>query len=59
MALISLDRPASCEFNDRYSPKICFDWEDLHYFLTFATVKSLSGAAKKSGVDLAPEKRIP
>ncbi|RML51975.1 LysR family transcriptional regulator, partial [Pseudomonas amygdali pv. morsprunorum] len=56
MALISLDRPASCEFNDRYSPKICFDWEDLHYFLTFATVKSLSGAAKKSGVDLAPEK---
>ncbi|PBK47548.1 LysR family transcriptional regulator [Pseudomonas syringae pv. actinidiae] len=57
MALISLDRPASCGFNDRHSPKTTFDWEDLRYFLTFATVKSLSGAAKKSGVEHATVSR--
>lgn len=57
MALISLDRPASCGFNDRHSPKTSFDWEDLRYFLTFASVKSLSGAAKKSGVEHATVSR--
>ncbi len=49
-----LDGPVSGDLIDSLrNPRICFDWEDLHYFVTFSAIKSLSGAARVLGVEHA------
>ncbi|KAA8716036.1 hypothetical protein F4W70_04415 [Pseudomonas cannabina] len=43
-----LDGPVSGDLIDSLrNPRICFDWEDLHYFVTFSAIKSLREGLKK------------
>ncbi|KPC33694.1 Regulatory protein [Pseudomonas syringae pv. cilantro] len=58
MRLTPLDGPVSGDLIDNLkNPRICFDWEDLHYFVTFSAIKSLSGAARVLGVEHATVSR--
>ncbi|RMO89004.1 Regulatory protein, LysR:LysR, substrate-binding [Pseudomonas syringae pv. philadelphi] len=58
MRVIPLDGPVSGDLIDSLkNPRICFDWEDLHYFVTFSAIKSLSGAARVLGVEHATVSR--
>ncbi|RMS34238.1 LysR family transcriptional regulator [Pseudomonas ficuserectae] len=45
-------------FQSRHSSKtLTFDWEDLHYFVMFSAIRSLSGAARVLGVEHATVSR--
>ncbi|MFH3640008.1 LysR family transcriptional regulator, partial [Acinetobacter baumannii] len=58
MTMTPLDGSVSLDVNNLFrKPKVCFDWEDLHYFVMFSAIRSLSGAAKVLGVEHATVSR--
>ncbi|WP_439870578.1 LysR family transcriptional regulator [Pseudomonas syringae] len=58
MTMTPVDGSTTFDVNNLFrKPRICFDWEDLRYFVMFSTVSSLSGAARMLGVEHATVSR--